>query len=152
MFPGPMRFGTLRREYQWNQLTKLLQPNRPHIRNRASVARPRTPPAASFASGRERIVPRHSPCGRNTGHRHSKNEASPCSIHTIHEMQSSRPPQRACSHHTVKRGAAPFPREPAALVLRESRSEEHTSELQSLTNLVCRLLLEKKKKQNQNIY
>src|SRR5438093_9073705 len=26
----------------------------------------------------------------------------------------------------------------------ESRSEEHTSELQSLTNLVCRLLLEKK--------
>src|SRR5437016_11159930 len=28
------------------------------------------------------------------------------------------------------------------------RSEEHTSELQSLTNLVCRLLLEKKKKKN----
>src|SRR5437016_9793131 len=27
----------------------------------------------------------------------------------------------------------------------ELRSEEHTSELQSLTNLVCRLLLEKKK-------
>src|SRR5438093_9409517 len=30
------------------------------------------------------------------------------------------------------------------------RSEEHTSELQSLTNLVCRLLLEKKKKKNAN--
>src|SRR5437016_10804032 len=29
----------------------------------------------------------------------------------------------------------------------QPRSEEHTSELQSLTNLVCRLLLEKKKKQ-----
>src|SRR5438046_4664642 len=28
-----------------------------------------------------------------------------------------------------------------------SRSEEHTSELQSLTNLVCRLLLEKKKQE-----
>src|SRR5258706_11131805 len=27
-----------------------------------------------------------------------------------------------------------------------SRSEEHTSELQSLTNLVCRLLLDKKKR------
>src|SRR5438046_10415574 len=27
---------------------------------------------------------------------------------------------------------------------RSARSEEHTSELQSLTNLVCRLLLEKK--------
>src|SRR5262249_57827966 len=30
-------------------------------------------------------------------------------------------------------------------VARDARSEEHTSELQSLTNLVCRLLLEKKK-------
>src|SRR5438046_3974896 len=29
------------------------------------------------------------------------------------------------------------------------RSEEHTSELQSLTNLVCRLLLEKKKQNNE---
>src|SRR2546426_7412280 len=29
--------------------------------------------------------------------------------------------------------------------LRDSRSEEHTSELQSPCNLVCRLLLEKKK-------
>src|SRR5437899_7389001 len=29
------------------------------------------------------------------------------------------------------------------------RSEEHTSELQSLRHLVCRLLLEKKKKNNQ---
>src|SRR5256885_4067265 len=31
-----------------------------------------------------------------------------------------------------------------------SRSEEHTSELQSPCNLVCRLLLEKKKKQHDN--
>src|SRR2546427_10574115 len=30
---------------------------------------------------------------------------------------------------------------------RVSRSEEHTSELQSQSNLVCRLLLEKKKRQ-----
>src|SRR5437016_3958416 len=30
-------------------------------------------------------------------------------------------------------------------IIAELRSEEHTSELQSLTNLVCRLLLEKKK-------
>src|SRR5207302_9535350 len=33
----------------------------------------------------------------------------------------------------------------------EPRSEEHTSELQSRENLVCRLLLEKKKKQNQTL-
>src|SRR5688572_31556399 len=31
------------------------------------------------------------------------------------------------------------------------RSEEHTSELQSQSNLVCRLLLEKKKKKYRNI-
>src|SRR5437016_7422821 len=37
--------------------------------------------------------------------------------------------------------------------LRDSvRSEEHTSELQSLTNLVCRLLLEKKKKTQRNTW
>src|SRR2546430_12536511 len=32
-----------------------------------------------------------------------------------------------------------------AKILAENRSEEHTSELQSQSNLVCRLLLEKKK-------
>src|SRR5256885_12433242 len=34
---------------------------------------------------------------------------------------------------------------PAARRINEGRSEEHTSELQSPCNLVCRLLLEKKK-------
>src|SRR5437016_10113900 len=37
-----------------------------------------------------------------------------------------------------------------ALDAARSRSEEHTSELQSLTNLVCRLLLEKKKIQHES--
>src|SRR5256886_3219439 len=36
-----------------------------------------------------------------------------------------------------------------ATAMREIRSEEHTSELQSQSNLVCRLLLEKKK---QSVY
>src|SRR2546430_3482564 len=40
-------------------------------------------------------------------------------------------------HHCQARGQGPRPRR---------RSEEHTSELQSQSNLVCRLLLEKKKK------
>src|SRR2546427_7874156 len=35
---------------------------------------------------------------------------------------------------------------PAAAPAAQPRSEEHTSELQSQSNLVCRLLLEKKKK------
>src|SRR2546430_6813631 len=42
--------------------------------------------------------------------------------------------------------AAPPSRRPSPSLRR--RSEEHTSELQSQSNLVCRLLLEKKKKQN----
>src|SRR2546427_7724407 len=33
-----------------------------------------------------------------------------------------------------------------------ARSEEHTSELQSQSNLVCRLLLEKKKKKNKKLF
>src|SRR5260370_8863837 len=36
---------------------------------------------------------------------------------------------------------------PSTTSMRSTRSEEHTSELQSHLNLVCRLLLEKKKKQ-----
>src|SRR5438046_8695016 len=35
--------------------------------------------------------------------------------------------------------------------IRTRRSEEHTSELQSLTNLVCRLLLEKKKNRKETV-
>src|SRR2546430_10139021 len=40
----------------------------------------------------------------------------------------------------------------ASLSTATPRSEEHTSELQSQSNLVCRLLLEKKKKTNTHVY
>src|SRR5438034_9169483 len=39
----------------------------------------------------------------------------------------------------------------AALEACDARSEEHTSELQSHSDLVCRLLLEKKKKKTRNV-
>src|SRR5207302_6410348 len=42
----------------------------------------------------------------------------------------------------------PTQRQPAETQAANARSEEHTSELQSRENLVCRLLLEKKKKRN----
>src|SRR5256885_2580788 len=47
-----------------------------------------------------------------------------------------------------RRGTPATPRRPTAAseIRKDSRSEEHTSELQSPCNLVCRLLLEKKKK------
>src|SRR5688572_31541554 len=59
-----------------------------------------------------------------------------------------------CAHDTEQRHAALF-----KLALRPTRhvdggrrSEEHTSELQSQSNLVCRLLLEKKKKRHQQLF
>src|SRR5687768_18088999 len=51
-------------------------------------------------------------------------------------------------HGTRRRGVG-LP-EAAARRARRARSEEHTSELQSRLHLVCRLLLEKKKKKNLN--
>src|SRR5438046_7728391 len=46
-------------------------------------------------------------------------------------------------HRWVRELRERFP--DGTIVVGVERSEEHTSELQSLTNLVCRLLLEKKK-------
>src|SRR5688572_32052429 len=66
---------------------------------------------------------------------------------------------RRCACRQAKRTAAPnrtdrhraAPRANPATGWRSARrSEEHTSELQSQSNLVCRLLLEKKKKKKKN--
>src|SRR4051812_49886571 len=57
---------------------------------------------------------------------------------TVYETISSSPTRSKPNANTAR----------AASVARP-RSEEHTSELQSHVNLVCRLLLEKKKKINQ---
>src|SRR5260221_3110099 len=58
----------------------------------------------------------------------------------------------AVCQRVSRRGRAPSPRNPAVGAPRPrwrrhaaGRSEEHTSELQSHSDLVCRLLLEKKK-------
>src|SRR2546430_8330131 len=50
--------------------------------------------------------------------------------------------------HIVATDAAGHSTDSVRTVIRDTRSEEHTSELQSQSNLVCRLLLEKKKKKN----
>src|SRR5256885_5617255 len=58
---------------------------------------------------------------------------------------ASPPPSNATN--LISRGSRPAARtRRAALIQSWLRSEEHTSELQSPCNLVCRLLLEKKKK------
>src|SRR2546427_9310903 len=60
-------------------------------------------------------------------------------------------PQFAQFYRSLEAYKASFAKKSDVLVLDPSqtdffRSEEHTSELQSQSNLVCRLLLEKKKK------
>src|SRR5262245_64302864 len=53
------------------------------------------------------------------------------------------------SRNTSSRSLGPSGRPANAMAASSfARSEEHTSELQSLRHLVCRLLLEKKKKNN----
>src|SRR5437868_9478248 len=70
-----------------------------------------------------------------------------------------RPPRSTLFPYTTlfrSRGTAttpsPAPRCPACHPAATSRSEEHTSELQSRFDLVCRLLLEKKKKTSRHAF
>src|SRR5699024_12505706 len=60
-------------------------------------------------------------------------------------FRSSRPPRRPFPCGRSRVIADPNPRIGSAITLLLPRSEEHTSELQSRFDLVCRLLLEKKK-------
>src|SRR5215204_7269962 len=63
-----------------------------------------------------------------------------------------RPPRSTLfPYTTLFRSGVPFPTtpRPGRSWIGSPRSEEHTSELQSHSDLVCRLLLEKKKKNSQ---
>src|SRR5258706_3713874 len=87
------------------------------------------------------------------------NDTATTEIYTLslHDALPISPARRPAGHRSGRRapgatgtrgsgcraGAASASRRHASRT--KSRSEEHTSELQSLTNLVCRLLLEKKK-------
>src|SRR3712207_7276064 len=62
----------------------------------------------------------------------------PLPVHGLREDPGRRPPRRGEDGVTAVVPAGAMPQAP--------RSEEHTSELQSRQYLVCRLLLEKKKK------
>src|SRR5688500_19410314 len=70
----------------------------------------------------------------------------------IRKICSPLSPARRCAPRADRAGreGTDIP-QPAALPS-PSRSEEHTSELQSPCNLVCRLLLEKKKQQLEYTY
>src|SRR5256885_11511822 len=71
--------------------------------------------------------------------------------HRHHVGAAALPRRLGAVHGVERRGQRRRRRAPAqglgeAGVARPARSEEHTSELQSPCNLVCRLLLEKKKR------
>src|SRR2546430_3734212 len=67
----------------------------------------------------------------------------------VHGALRKRVADLECPQDNFKEvGLAPFER---GNLRTQRRSEEHTSELQSQSNLVCRLLLEKKKTKNRNI-
>src|SRR5438093_3713865 len=72
-----------------------------------------------------------------------------CSAMTINRFCSSGLQAIALAAERIRGGSAQviLAGGTESMSLVPMRSEEHTSELQSLTNLVCRLLLEKKKKQ-----
>src|SRR2546426_1891249 len=84
------------------------------------------------AGGRARRATRCLACGRRSVHAGRRGARG---------APAGRPPRRAAAGVPALRGRGRV----ARLC---GRSEEHTSELQSPCNLVCRLLLEKKKKEN----
>src|SRR5437899_4636971 len=78
----------------------------------------------------------------------SLHDALPISLDQQHRHQR-RGQRRLCPDQQLRqlaRGGSELPQ----LLVWAKRSEEHTSELQSLRHLVCRLLLEKKKNQAKN--
>src|SRR5437588_8855525 len=85
--------------------------------------------------------------GTESGHRAGSRKV-PRSAATD-DSSRCRPTHRAglCADHWESRAISVWE---ADCELSRTRSEEHTSELQSHSDLVCRLLLEKKKKKNIN--
>src|SRR5690349_23738690 len=77
---------------------------------------------------------------RDGGRRDGRADGAP----GLHELQGLDEVDLGAEHDRLQ--------PPAGAADPVSRSEEHTSELQSRRDLVCRLLLEKKKKKKYNIY
>src|SRR2546430_4365854 len=75
--------------------------------------------------------------------------ASPARCSAVGKSSAHCSAEATCTSAPASAGRSPTRRArstSASASARERRSEEHTSELQSQSNLVCRLLLEKKKR------
>src|SRR2546427_5761113 len=86
----------------------------------------------------DRVVGQYRQC-RSRHH----NKLSICKIYLLHQFSIMQ---------AKPFGVGGYKRKEMTILMRLLRSEEHTSELQSQSNLVCRLLLEKKKiKKNEKL-
>src|SRR2546427_1719802 len=86
----------------------------------------------------------NAPAFGSTRFRSRRTRKCPGTTTTMSRTRSTCSGERSASSCATPRRK--FASGPANFLLGVARSEEHTSELQSQSNLVCRLLLEKKKK------
>src|SRR5205807_7300776 len=103
---------------------------------RLKEPKPACRPHSMSSMNRKSMQPR----GASASKRMRSTESS-AFVPVVHRLANAvgAPPERTRASGNCRR----YARENAPI---EKRSEEHTSELQSPCNLVCRLLLEKKKK------
>src|ERR1039458_10711248 len=100
-------------------------------------------PGEPTTAPRSRICPSSNSNGRSSASSHSTpivRHATCCRRFCIRRPRRPRPERRSASATLIPGHARTW------YSSRPGRSEEHTSELQSLRHLVCRLLLEKKNK------
>src|SRR5438034_8868301 len=81
----------------------------------------------------------------------SLHDALPISTGSLAATSARRSAPPTCAPACLRMRSFAVPASPALKDRLEDRSEEHTSELQSHSDLVCRLLLEKKKKNSTKI-
>src|SRR2546427_6826906 len=105
---------------------------------RRPTARSRTQPGSRGEGVEPPVVPPRHPVERQA---EEQGRAGVCP-RLADRAHAGEPPPARLTHHTPGVGEH--------RIERDDRSEEHTSELQSQSNLVCRLLLEKKKNRQKN--
>src|SRR5690606_4023982 len=107
------------------------------LQNPPEAEAPRRPESTHAISARAGRSFRHWTSAVRCGIRHA---GAACTRSAAPGRNSGGPARQAKGPSSPRRSWGP------RLNARQARSEEHTSELQSRENLVCRLLLEKKKK------
>src|SRR6266404_9103780 len=103
---------------------------------------PRRTSSVTPSTARSSLLPSPSSMRSSQGRETSKSRETASTLSNGARMQPAGGLALFSRHQLGTRAQA------ALEALGAARSEEHTSELQSLAYLVCRLLLEKKKKQN----